>query len=171
MKKRLGIIILCTAMLLGGCTGYNPAALYDNNRRIAGQGNTYNKVNYKQSQKDNTYKISCEVFEGMDTLWSYNASEDMEMKMTYSLEVEGGKAKLVLISPDGELQTITEIICDEDGYESSGSSRSSATGEADESNEGEAAEVTLQLKEGNNRIKLIGGADTSLNLEMTFTEK
>ncbi len=171
MKKRLGIVILCTAMLLGGCSGYKTSELYDNNRRIAGQGNTYNKVNYKQSQKDNTYKISCEVFEGMDTIWTYNASEDMEMKMTYSLEVEGGKAKLVLISPNGELQTIAEIISDEDGYESSESSRSSTTGEADEDNEGETADVTLQLREGNNRIKLVGGADTSINLEMTFPEE
>lgn len=166
MKKKIGIVILCVAILLIGCTGYNPADLYDNNKRIAGQGNTYNKVNYKQSEKDNTYKISCEVFEGMDTVWNYNASEDMEMKMTYNLEVEGGKAKLVLISPDGELQTIAEIVSGEEDYESS---ESSVTNENDEGNEGETAEVTLQLREGNNRIKLVGAADTALNLEMTFS--
>lgn len=150
MKKRMGIMLLCAVMLLTGCAGYDPTTVYDNNRRIAGQSNTYNKVNYKQSQKDNTYKISCELFEGMDTIWNYNASEDMEIQMEYTLAVESGKAKLVLISPDGEVETITEV--------------------TNENEVNDSVEVTLQLEEGENRIKLVGGADTSVDLEMIFSE-
>ncbi len=147
MKKKVGVIFLCIVMLLTGCTSVDVTEVYDNDKKIASQSNTYNKVNYKMSEKNGTITLSCEVFEGMDTIWSYTASEDMEVDIRYSLKLESGKTKLVQILPDGTLETIVEVTGESEGVE--------------------GIEKTLQLKEGKNRIKIIGGKDTSINLEMT----
>lgn len=147
MKKKLGIIFLCVVILLTGCASSDASSVYDNDRKIASQSNTYNKVNYEMSENNGTITLSCEVFEGMDTIWSYTASKDMEVDIRYSLKAERGKTKLVQILPDGTLVTIVEVTSESEGVE--------------------GIEKTLQLKEGKNRIKIIGGKDTSINLEMT----
>ena len=148
MKKKLGIIFLCVVILLTGCASSDASSVYDNDRKIASQSNTYNKVNYEMSENNGTITLSCEVFEGMDTIWSYTASEDMKVNIRYSLKVDNGKAKLVQILPDGALETIVEV--------------------TDETEEADKVEKTLQLKKGKNRIKIIGGEDTAVKLELTI---
>lgn len=151
MKKKLGLIFLCVMLFLTGCSALNAASVYDDEGKIASQTNTYSKVNYKASERENTFALTCEVFEGMDTIWTYKAEDDVEMCMLYTLKVESGKAKLVLILPDGSLETIVEV--------------------TSESEDAEAVETTLQLKEGVNRIKLVGDEDTSVELEMAIQEE
>ena len=150
MKKKIGMLLLCVVFMLTGCGMFDPNVDYDNDEKIASQANTYSKVNYRASEIDNTYELTCEVFEGMDTIWTYKASEDMERNVLITFRVESGKAKLVLISPDDTVKTIVEA--------------------TEESGAVEEVEVTLSLEEGSNRIKLVGIEDTSVELEMTFEE-
>lgn len=145
-------IILFMVVLLTGCSGgFDMAAVYDNETQIASQSNSYNKINYKQSETGNTITVVCETFEGMDTLWSYYADGTENFDFAYDLKAESGKAKLVLIRPDKTLETLVEVTGETQGREAEGA-------------------MTLELEEGSNRIKLVGGEDTRIDLEMTLTK-
>lgn len=150
LKKKIMLVLLCTVMVLTGCAAFDAAAVYDDEKKIASRSNTYNKVNYKQVEVGDTVELSCQVFEGMDTIWTRTLKEDASMVMSYDMEVTNGKAKLVLILPDDSMETIAEV-SQEQGTDA-------------------GEEITLELKEGLNRIKLVGGEDTSVKLEMTVSE-
>ena len=120
---------------------------YDNEKEIAGQTNSYNLTNYSGSQDDNTVSGSAEKMEGMDTIWNYTASDDTEVILSWKLSVSSGKAKLVLIDPDGNLSTLVECEASSDG-EQEGSG-------------------TFEIKQGENRVKLVGAEETALEFEFT----
>ena len=120
---------------------------YDNEKGIAGETNSYNLTNYSGSQDDNTVSGSAEKMEGMDTIWNYTASDDTEVILSWKLSVSSGKAKLVLIDPDGNLSTLVECEASSDG-EQEGSG-------------------TFEIKQGENRVKLVGAEETALEFEFT----
>lgn len=88
--------------------------------------------------------------EGMDTVWKYEASEDTEVTFEWKLNVSSGKAKFVLIDPDGNLSTLVECKA-ESGGEQDGTE-------------------TFEMKKGENRVKLVGAEKTSLEYEFTADE-
>ncbi len=150
--RNIGILLLSMGVLLTGCSGISDmVAVYDNEARIASQSNSYNKVNYRQSEKNNTITVVCETFEGMDTLWDYDAEGTESFDFAYDLKSESGKAKLVLIRPDGSLETLVEVTDKTEGRKAEGA-------------------MTLEMEAGRNRIKLVGGEDTQIDLEMTMTK-
>ena len=112
--------------------------------------NSYNLTNYTGSQEGNTVFGSAEKMEGMDTIWKYEASEDTEVTFTWKLNVSSGKAKFVLIDPDGNLSTLVECKA-ESGGEQDGTE-------------------TFEMKKGENRVKLVGAEKTSLEYEFTADE-
>ena len=120
---------------------------YDNEKGIAGQTNSYNLTNYSGSQDENTVSGSAEKMEGMDTIWNYTASDDTEVILSWKLSVSSGKAKLVLIDPDGNLSTVVECEASSDGQQ-----------------EGSG---TFEIKQGENRVKLVGAEETALEFEFT----
>jgi hypothetical protein len=74
---------------------------------------------------------------GSRTLWRYHADSDAKATLSYSFSVTaGGKAKLVLVTPDGEVIMLAEN-----------------TGNAENS---EMQTQTVSLKKGRNRIKIVG---------------
>ena len=123
---------------------------YENDRGIAGDSNSYNLTNYTGSQEGNTVSGSAEKMEGMDTVWKYEASEDTEVTFTWKLNVSSGKAKFVLIDPDGNLSTLAECKAESGG---------------EQENSG-----TFEIKKGENRVKLVGAEKTSLEYEFTADE-
>ena len=83
----------------------------------------------------------------MDTIWEFDADETEEVNISYSLTVTAGRAKLVYVSPDRTVTTLVECI-------------------ADGKNEQSASE-TIEVEEGENRIRLVGAEGTSLEYEFT----
>ena len=74
---------------------------------------------------------------GTRTIWHYDAGSDIDVTFFYSLSVPaGGKAKLVLITPDNEVTILTE--------------------NTDNATNSEMQSQTISLKQGNNRIKIVG---------------
>lgn len=126
------------------------ARVYDSDRAIASSSNSYNLSNYTGGQNGNTVSGTAEKLEGMDTVWRYEADEEKEVTMSWKLNVSSGKAKFVLIDPDGELTTLAECLAGEEGEQSSSG--------------------TFEIKKGENRVKLIGAEDTSLEYEFTADE-
>lgn len=148
-KKAAVLALILLISCLGGCSNMM-TGVYDDASMLVKDSNTYNKVNWKSSIEDRKYTVSAVKFEGMDTIWTYDAPEDASIEITYLVKVHDGKMKLVLIAPDDTLTTIAEITT--------------------ESSMEEAESVTLELEKGENRIKLVGGKDTKLDMEIFISE-
>lgn len=89
-----------------------------------------------------------EKFEGMDTIWNYEATDDMVLEITYLLNAVKGKVKLVLISPDGSLTNVIE--------------------RSDYGTFTDYATSTIPIKKGTNRLKMVGSKDCSVQFELTI---
>ena len=138
---------MAVVCLITGC-GRNPMlAVYDNDAKIASNTNTYSLINYEQVQSDLHFTASVEKMEGMDTIWVFDAEEDTAVDITYKLNVSSGKMKLVLINPEKEVSVIAE--CDS-GME-------------------DFVSDTLDIKKGNNRIKIVAGENTQFDIDFTIS--
>lgn len=136
-----------SVLLLSGCVMNTGARVYDNERALAGDSNSYNLTNYSGSQSDQTVSGSAEKLEGMDTIWEFDTDEEKEVNISYSLTVTAGKAKLIYVSPYRTVTTLAECI-------------------AGEENEKSLSE-SIEVKARENRIRLVGAQDTSLEYEFT----
>jgi len=150
MFKKVKMFITTMLLILGltACQDNPMSAIYDNDSKIVSDSNVYNLTNDEQNIEKQNYKGSIEKFEGMDTIWTYNATEDENVELKYLAAVYSGKMKLVLIAPDNSLTTIVEITSETDlkDYQT----------------------YMLELKEGTNRIKVIGGENTKLDIELSI---
>lgn len=108
-KKILWVIMILLVLGLSGCRTNPMLAVYNDDSKIASDSNSYNLINDEQSIENQNYEGSIEKFEGMDTIWTYDAMEDITLDMAYQVSVHTGKMKLVLIAPDDTLTTIVEV--------------------------------------------------------------
>ena len=136
-----------SVLLLSGCVMNTGARVYDNEKALAGDSNSYNLANYSGSQSDRTVSGSAEKLEGMDTIWELDTDEEKEVNISYSLTVTSGKAKLIYVSSDRTVTTLTECIAGEEN--------------------GKSATETIKAETGENRIRLVGAEGTSLEYEFT----
>ncbi|MGF7056907.1 hypothetical protein [Brassicibacter mesophilus] len=144
--KRL-IVVCCTiiTLLCTGCGINYMSSLYSNDSKISSDTNSFNLDNEEQSIDGQEYIGKLE-FEGMDTIWRYNAENDMDIKLSYLLSVNKGKAKLVLINSAGELETLVE--------------------NKDNIIQNDMETITVPLKKGENRIKIV--ALNKAQIELKF---
>ena len=149
MKRMWKIITAAglSVLLLPGCVMNTGARVYDNEKALSGNANSYNLVNYSGSMSDNTVSGSAEKLEGMDTIWRFNTDEPTEVNISCNLTVTSGKAKLVYVSPDGIVSTLAECIAGEESEKS--------------------ASDSIEARAGENRIRLVGAEGTSLEYEFT----
>ena len=147
MKKWL-VSAIVWVLLLAGCSGSQVAAVYEDDSRISSDVNSYNLSGASQEVEGTACHISVEKMEGMDTLWSCETEADTEMQVSCQMNLESGKLKLVLISPDGTLTTLAE---------------STTPGEKTE-------ETTVSLPKGESRMKLVAGEDTQFDLTVSVSE-
>lgn len=70
MKRMWKIITAAgvSVLLLPGCVMNTGARVYDNERALSGEANSYNLTNYSGAQSDHTVSGSAEKLEGMDTI-------------------------------------------------------------------------------------------------------
>ena len=133
MKNRFVLIFL--AFLLTGCSGKNVALIYDDDNIISSNSNNFNLDIEEQRIDGEKFLAIINKMEGMDTIWSYESDEDKELDIKYLLNVNSGKFKLVLISPDNDITNIIE-----------------RTKESEIKN---YATNNIKIKKGLNRIKLV----------------
>lgn len=147
MKKILAVAFLFFAIfLVSGCgSDADRNAIYDDDAKIAKSADSSYANMSVYSGGDNELSMSARTFTGAKTLWRYTAQNDCDVTFSYSLSVSnGGKAKLVLITPDGEVIILSENV--------------------DNTTTDEMQSQTVSLNKGNNRIKIVGYEDPSLNL-------
>lgn len=151
-KKHLRIGIaacMClSAGVLAGCEENPAAALYDNESAIVSESNTYNLDGVTQQIVDDTYEVTAENMEGMDTVWTFEAEYEAEISVSYSISLQSGKLKLVLIAPDGMMTTLAE--CSPDM--------------------GLNGEEVIAVSPGENRIKVVAGEKTGFTMDLSIAE-
>lgn len=147
MKKILVITVLCLLIGLTGCRQNEMTSIYNNERKIAEVSNSFGYDDLQQEIDNNILSISYEKLNGMDTVWLYEANEDMDLDITYQFTVSKGKAKLVHILPDNANQIIIE--------------KNKDTTAAEETS-------TIFLKKGTNRIKIVATDNADLKMEISI---
>lgn len=142
-KYLISFIILL--IFLVGCK--NPmTSIYDNNKEISRISNTFNIQSDDQTLNDTVLKGTLKKMEGMDTVWTYNSDDDLDINVTYMFKVTNGKVKLVLIYPDDSIETIVETTKYSDVVDNKTS--------------------TLHLKKGTNRMKIVAAENTCFEFDI-----
>ncbi|MDD2981324.1 MAG: hypothetical protein PHN80_15330 [Hespellia sp.] len=149
MRKIIKILSMVAVLLAAtsGCSLNTGAKVYDNEKMIVKNYDSYNLIRSKQNVKNNCISGSAECMEGMGTIWKMDADTPTDVNISYKIKVSSGKAKLVLISPDN---TVTEL--------------AECTPESDSE---QKKSDTFHVDEGKNRIKLIGAKETKIEFEIS----
>lgn len=147
-KVRAVLPIIAVVLLLSACSSNSMASTYKDDKKIASETNTFNMGDIEQEVSENRIEAKIDMIEGMETIWSFTAEDDMGIELSGEMAVQSGKAKLVLILPDSTLTVLAE--------------KDSAT----ESNE---ITQTLSVKKGLNRIKIVAEKNTKVDLEISST--
>lgn len=147
MKKFFFILsILTFTFILSGCSNDYVKKLYSNESKIVSSANSFNLSIDSQKLSDNNFTGSF-TLDGMDTLWSYDAPEDLSINLTTTLLLHNGASKLVLIDGNKKVQTLIE-----------------KKGE----NKKEVSEIIrLDLKKGENRIKILAKDNAKIDLTIS----
>jgi hypothetical protein len=149
MKKVFMGYGMAMVMALSGCSASGMNGIYTNNSKIASAGNSYNLNKKEQTIEEKQYTGQFEL-EGMCTLWRLDAEEDMEVEVSYLFSVTQGEAKLVLITPDGQVQ---DIVVNEDKMVQE-----------------DVEVIQLALQKGENRIKVVARDKAKIALDMSVSE-
>ena len=132
-------------VMLSSC-GDNNAA-YDDDAIIARTYDNYTALKSSTKSWGKDYSLTS-TLSGTKTIWRHWAKDDMDIRLSYMLSVtEGGKAKLVFITPDNEVIILSE--------------------NTDNSAMSEMKTETVTLKKGNNRIKIVGQDSPKLQLKLS----
>jgi len=145
-KNKYVMIFIVLSMVLVGCSKNYMTSIYNDNEKISSNTNSFNLDVDKQSIDGQEFKGVIKKIEGMDTIWTYESDKDIELDMTYLLNVVSGKLKLVLISPDSSVTTLIE--------------------RNKESEVVDYATNTLQIKKGLNRIKMVANKNTNIEFNI-----
>lgn len=146
MKRAVILLAICFCLLFTGCNNSFAAQEYNSAEKIAQPADRYAKERAVFNTVQGGYSFEAGKFNGRETLWSVlvDKDEDLEIELFFSLT--SGKAKLVHIDDEGNLTTVIECSPETstDGY----------------------VTRTLSLKEGQNRLKLVGYGCENIDLKM-----
>lgn len=146
-KKRKILVIITIIMinLLIGCGDNFMDRVYNNDIKIANDSDTFGLDKSDETIEEGVYKGKVKL-SGSGTIWTYESNEDFDLQVPYTLSVKSGKAKIVLISPDNTVVTLVE-----------NTAKSSVEGNTT---------LTIPIKKGINRIKLVGYKKADIELEL-----
>ncbi|WP_425448861.1 hypothetical protein [Dethiothermospora halolimnae] len=144
-KKIVSIVILIVVItLVIGCND-ETGKVYSDENEISAKYDTFSldedSETIEQGKYKGTFKLS-----GMGTIWKYQSDDDINLEVPYKFSVQKGKAKLVLISPDDTIVNLIEI--------------------TNSSSEKKEKSLTLPIKKGLNRMKVVGHDKASIDMEI-----
>lgn len=110
MNKRVMFsVILILAVVLAGCgVKQEQKEMYNSNQAIAGSGDSYSYGNRSGEVTAESADIEFTKFYGSDTIWTIEAEQDSKVNIEYQQSMKDGEFKIVLITPDGNVQVVAE---------------------------------------------------------------
>lgn len=144
--KEIMLAAALACVLLSGCSNNFARAQYNANDIIAENSNRYAKVLSVLNSLDDSVTFTAAKFDGRETVWSENYSEDTDVEIQITLSIDTGKVKLVHIDSDDNVTVIAEC--------------------TPESSIENASTYTVNMKKGRNRFKVVGYDCTKLNFTM-----
>ncbi len=130
-KVHLGLFLLFLLVTFSGCTlDTGKADIYNNNEKIARDGDSYSYVGRNESGSKNEITVKYGKFSGAETIWTIESEGNSEVTIKYDSKVESGDFKGVLINPQKHIEDI--LVGTESG------------------------EKTIKLTEGKYRFKFVG---------------
>ena len=123
----VGIVALATMDSQGNITGNG---MYDKNGMIGNDSDSHSYRGYDQNTLKNGFTLKFSGFYGCDTIWLIDAAQPGQIRVDYDSNIESGRFKVILVSPEHEVAVIAE---------------SSKKGSA-----------PLHLKQGEYRLKIVG---------------
>ena len=79
------MLALLAAFSVSVCGGSRIADLYDNEKEISSDSNSFNLDGIQQNIEGEKWTASVERLEGMDTVWSCKAQETTEAEFSYEI--------------------------------------------------------------------------------------
>lgn len=148
MKKIIILFLFCFMVVLFSSCAADRNAMYDDDTKISKSSDSHFSQMSVYNLKDSEFTMSARAFTGTKTVWSYNVKNEGNVTFSYLLSVNGGgKAKLVLITPENEVITLAENI--------------------DNTETEEMQSQTVYLNKGKNRIKIVGYDEPKLTLVLS----
>jgi len=149
MRKTIGYtatVWILALLFFTGCasTGAYQKSFYDDDEKIAAQGDSYTFILRVGSTKKDSTALSFKGFTGKQTVWSIDAQGEGAVNLTLDVDIDSGRFKVCLVSPDG-LVTVVAENTQEDAYAipiTKGKSRIVIVG--DEAKGDVAASLTLE---------------------------
>jgi hypothetical protein len=130
-KICLGFFLLFLLVTFSGCTlDTGKADIYNDNEKIARDGDSYTYVGRNESGSKNEVTVKYGKFSGAETIWTIESEGNSEVIIKYDSKVESGDFKGVLINPQKHIEDI--LVGTESG------------------------EKTIKLTEGKYKFKFVG---------------
>jgi len=147
-NKRIVLILMMSIIssLFMSCNNSSVDNIYYDNSEIAKEYDTFSLYDSdEQIVKEGSYRGNLKL-SGSGTIWKYVSDKDTDLQVLYNLVVKDGNAKVVLISPDNNVVTIT------DNEEQITLDRMTS--------------INVPIKKGTNRIKIVGYKNPNIKLEL-----
>ncbi|MHB1150704.1 MAG: hypothetical protein ACYC00_00155 [Eubacteriales bacterium] len=104
----LCIVFIFTSCLLGCGIDADKKDIYDNDIYIAQEGDIFSFYNRVGEEDEKQIDIKYSGFYGAQTIWVIQTEENSEINLSFHSIVKSGKFKIVLITPEQDLISITE---------------------------------------------------------------
>lgn len=134
----------------GGPPEDETARIYYDEEKLANNFSSYRMEEAEQTIKGMRTTGTFQNLNGMVMFWTYEPDKDTVADIRYLLKVTGGKVKLILVDGNNRIGTITEMT------------------RQDEMEESET--VTLSVKAGYNRLKLVGTENAVVEFDIEMNE-
>lgn len=150
MKKIISLLVISLCLCMTGCGNEFAEQEYASDEKISQEMDRYAKVKSLFNAVDGGYVLTVSEFDGRETLWSDTLEESQTIEIEISFALSAGQAKLVHIDAEGNVTTVIEC-------------------EPETSTDGFVTKE-VELKQGENRLKIVGYDCEDVYLEMLFVE-
>ena len=140
------VLSLCLLLTLTGCSGNAGRDVYGDDAKIAGE-DRYQIGSFSGNVDSTSYSGTFLNASGSRSLWVYSASAPETHEIDCTLSLEKGRAKLVLVTPEGSVATLLEV---------------SATSPVDTS------VLTLEVPKGESVLKIVMDDVSEMTMALRF---
>ncbi len=151
MLKKLKIILISLLFLLVmACSNEFARQEYNSNEKISLMNDHYAKEFSVFNSTNEEISLTISKFNGRETLWTKKLEKNRDIEINLSFRLSKGQAKIVHIDNDNNVTTIIECVPDTstDGF----------------------VTKTISLKNGQNRLKIVGYDCENIDVKIEFSK-